>query len=72
MPGVREPRKLPVVLSPDEVARLLDAATTLKYKAALSVAYGTGLRASEVVSLKLTDINSEREVIRVDQSLPRT
>ncbi len=56
MTGVREPRKLPVVLSPDEVARLLDAATTLKYKAALSVAYGTGLRASEVVSLKISDI----------------
>jgi integrase len=70
MTGVREPRKLPVVLSLEEVARLLDAATSLKYKAALSVAYGTGLRASEVVSLKLTDINSEREVIRVDQSLP--
>ncbi len=56
MTGVREPHKLPVVLSPEEVARLLDAATSLKYKAALSVAYGTGLRASEVVSLKLTDI----------------
>ncbi len=54
MTTVREPRKLPVLLSPDEVARLLDAATSLKYKAALSVAYGTGLRASEVVSLKLT------------------
>ncbi len=61
MTGVREPRKLPVVLRPEEIARLLDAAQssspgTLKYKAALSVAYGTGLRASEVVSLKLTDI----------------
>ena len=43
-----EPRKLPVVLSPDEVARLLDAAPGLKYKAAFSVAYGAGLRASEV------------------------
>ncbi len=71
MTGVREPRKLPVVLSPGELARLLDAATSLKYKAALSVAYGTGLRASEVVSLKLTDINSEREVIRVDQGKGR-
>jgi len=71
MTGVREPHKLPVVLSPEEVARLLDAATSLKYKAALSVAYGTGLRASEVVSLKLTDINSEREVIRVEQGKGR-
>ena len=43
---VREPRKLPVVLSPEEVARLLDAAPGLKYKAALSVAYGAGLRVS--------------------------
>lgn len=43
MPFVREPRRLPVVLSPEEVARLLDAAPGLKYKAALSVAYGAGL-----------------------------
>ncbi len=52
MPFVREPRKLPVVLSPEEVARFLEAAPGLKYRAALSVAYGAGLRASEVVSLK--------------------
>ena len=49
---IREPRKLPVVLSVAEVARLLDAAPGLKYKAALSVAYGAGLRAAEVISLK--------------------
>jgi integrase len=42
---LHEPRKLPVVLSPEEIARLLDAAPGLKYKAALSVAYGAGLRA---------------------------
>jgi integrase/recombinase XerD len=52
MPFVWEPRRLPVVLSPEEVARLLDAAPGLKYKAALSVAYGAGLRASEAISLK--------------------
>jgi integrase len=67
MPLVREPRRLPVVLSPEEVARLLDAAPGLKYKAALSVAYGAGLRASEVISLKVSDIDSARMVIRVEQ-----
>ncbi|MFQ5467256.1 MAG: tyrosine-type recombinase/integrase [Kiloniellaceae bacterium] len=67
MTTVREPRKLPVILSPEEVARLLDAAPGLKYKAALSVTYGAGLRASEVVSLKVSDIDSERMVIRVEQ-----
>src|SRR5271165_3295963 len=64
---VHEPRKLPVVLSPEEVARLLDAAPGLKYKAALSVAYGAGLRACEVVSLKIADIDSKRMIIRVEQ-----
>jgi len=68
---IREPRKLPVVLSPEEVARLLDAAPGLKYKAALSVAYGAGLRAAEVVSLKVNDIDSERMVIRVEQGKGR-
>ena len=67
MPFVREPRRLPVVLSPQEVARLLDAAPGLKYKAALSIAYGAGLRASEVISLKIADIDSARMVIRVEQ-----
>jgi integrase/recombinase XerD len=71
MPFVREPRRLPVVLSPDEVARLLDAAPGLKYKAALSVAYGAGLRASEVISLKVSDIDSARMVIRIEQGKGR-
>ncbi len=71
MTTVREPRRLPVVLSPEEVRQLLDAAQSsspggLKYRAALSVAYGAGLRASEVVSLKLSDIDSEPMVIRVE------
>jgi integrase/recombinase XerD len=64
---IREPRKLPVVLSPEEVARLLNAAPGLKYKAALSVAYGAGLRAAEVVSLKVSDIDSRRMIVRVEQ-----
>jgi site-specific recombinase XerD len=71
LPFIREPRKLPVVLSPTEVARLLDAAPGLKYKAALSVAYGAGLRASEIVSLKVADIDSARMVIRVEQGKGR-
>ncbi len=71
MTTVREPRKLPVILSPEEVRQLLDAAPGLKYRAALSVAYGAGLRASEVVSLKLSDIDSERMVIRVEQGKGR-
>src|SRR5438445_7330518 len=68
---VREPRKLPVVMSPEEVARLLDAAPTLKYKAALSVAYGAGLRVSEVVALKVGDIDSKRMLIRIEQGKGR-
>ena len=71
LPFVREPRKLPVVLSPEEVARLLQAAPGLKYRAALSVAYGAGLRANEVVSLKVSDIDSTRMVIRVEQGKGR-
>lgn len=71
MTTVREPRRLSVILSPEEVARLLDAAPGLKAKAALSVAYGAGLRASEVVSLKVTDIDSSRQVIRVEQGKGR-
>jgi len=68
---IHEPRKLPVVLSPEEVARLLDAAPGLKYKAALSVAYGAGLRAAEVVSLKVGDIDSKLMLIRVEQGKGR-
>jgi site-specific recombinase XerD len=67
MTMVREPRRLPVILSPQEVARLLDAAPGLKYRAAFSLAYGAGLRASEVVSLKVSDIDSARKVIRIEQ-----
>ena len=71
MTTVRAPKRLPVVLSPGEVERLLNAAPGLKYRAALGLAYGTGLRASEVVSLKVTDIDSERVVIRVEQGKGR-
>jgi len=66
-----EPRKVPVALSPEEVPRLLEAAPSIKYKAALSVAYGAGLRVSEVVSLKVCDIDSERMMSRVEQGKGR-
>lgn len=64
---VHQPRKLPVILSIEEVTRLLQAAGSLKYQAALAIAYGAGLRASEVVHLTVTDIDSRRMVIRVEQ-----
>ena len=61
------PRNLPVVLSRDEVARLLNATTTVKYQAALSVAYGAGLRVAEVAALKVTDVDSDRMLLRVER-----
>jgi site-specific recombinase XerD len=64
---VSRPRNLPVVLSRDEVARLLNATTSLKHQAALSVAYGAGLRVGEVAMLKVRDIDSERMLIRVER-----
>ncbi len=69
--SVRQPQRLPVLLSPQEVARLLDHAPGLKARAALSLAYGAGLRASEVVFLKVTDIDSARHVIRIEQGKGR-
>jgi integrase/recombinase XerD len=68
---VYEPRKLPRVLSPEDVLKLLEAAPNPKYKAALSVAYGAGLRAMEVVALKVSDIDSQRMLIRVEQGKGR-
>src|SRR6201993_1483783 len=71
MTFIYEPRKVPIVLSLDEVKRFLEAAPGLKYKAALSVAYGAGLRVSEVAALKLCDIDSKRMLIRVEQGKGR-
>lgn len=70
---VREPRKLPVILSREEVARLIDCAPGpgLQYKAVLSVAYGAGLRVSEVAALKIGDIDSQRMLIRIEQGKGR-
>ena len=61
------PRTLPVILSRDEVGRLIAAAGHLKHQTALALAYGTGLRASEVVALKVGDIDSQRMTLRVEQ-----
>jgi site-specific recombinase XerD len=70
---VMHPRKMPAVSSPDEVARLLNATTSLKHHAALLVAYGAGLRVAEVSTLKVSDIpgsspgTSERMLLRVER-----
>ncbi|NCF83491.1 MAG: tyrosine-type recombinase/integrase [Proteobacteria bacterium] len=66
MSHVYQPRKLPLVLSLEEVTRLLQHAGSVKYQAALGVAYGAGLRASEVVHLTVNDIDSQRMVLRVE------
>src|SRR5580700_6678801 len=67
------PRKLPRVLAADQVARLIEAAPGpgLKYKAALSIAYGAGLRGGEVVMLRVGDIDSKRMLIRVEMGKGR-
>jgi integrase/recombinase XerD len=67
----RFPRKLPAVLSVEEVGQLLEAAPGPKYKAILATAYGAGLRVSEVASLKIDDIDSTRMLIRVEQGKGR-
>lgn len=64
---VAHPRTLPVVLSREEVARLLGATTCLKHQAALAIAYGAGLRVAEISALKVRDIDSERMLLRVER-----
>ena len=71
MQPVRVPRTLPVVLSREEAARLIAAAPNLKHQAAMSVAYGAGLRVSEIVALKVSDIDSQRMTLRVEQGKGR-
>jgi site-specific recombinase XerD len=71
MSRVRQPQKLPQVLSVGEVERLLAGASNPKHRAALAVAYGTGLRANEVVHLKIADIDSKRMIVRVVQGKGR-
>ena len=71
MSPVHVPHKLPVVLSCEEVARLIVAAPGLKYQTALSIAYGAGLRVSEIAALKVGDIDSLRMTLRVEQGKGR-
>jgi integrase/recombinase XerD len=68
---VREPRKIPVLLNPDEVARLIEAAPGPKYEAMFAAAYGAGLRVSEVAAMKVTDIDNQRMLIRIKQGKGR-
>jgi integrase/recombinase XerD len=63
----RLPRKLPVILSFAELQQVFDVIPNLKHRAALMTAYAAGLRVSEVVALKVADIDSQRMVIRVEQ-----
>src|SRR3972149_9586691 len=65
---VRQPQKLPVGLTPEEVARVIEVAPGPKYKAALGVAYGAGLRVSEVANLKGSDIDSEGMLVRRERA----
>ena len=67
MQSVRVPHKIPVILNKQEVSRLIACAGNLKHQTALAVAYGTGLRVSEVLALKVSDIDSQRMTLRVEQ-----
>jgi integrase/recombinase XerD len=68
---VRQPRKLPLVLSAEEVVCLIEAAPGPKYQAAFATAYGAGLRVAEVVALKVGDVDSTRMMLRVEQGKGR-
>jgi integrase/recombinase XerD len=71
MRPVRVAHTLPVILSREEVGRLIESARNLKHRTALSVAYGAGLRVSEVIALKVSDIDSTRMVLRIEQGKGR-
>jgi integrase/recombinase XerD len=68
---IREPQKLPLVMSVDEMKRLLAVASSLKTRVLLSLGYGCGLRASEIVRLKVKHIDSAQNIIRIEQSKGR-
>ena len=65
---LREPQKLPLVMSVDEIKRLLAVASSLKTRVLLSLGYGCGLRASEIVRLKVKHIDRAQNIIRIEQS----
>ena len=67
LPLLRTPKKLPVVLSPEEVARLIEAAPNLLYRTLLMLLYATGLRRTEAATLKVSDIDSSLMLIHVHQ-----
>jgi site-specific recombinase XerD len=69
--SIRGPQKIPSVMCPDEIERLLAKARTLRLRAMLSLAYGCGLRIGEVVRLRAGDIDSEQNIIRIVQSKGR-
>lgn len=71
IPYAREPRRLPVVLSADEVVRFLESVPSLKARAALTTAYAAGLRVSEVTALRVADIDSGRMMIRIEHGKER-
>ena len=66
IPLARQPQKLRQILTPEEVVRLIEAAPGHKYRCVFSIAYGAGLRSSEVISLKVSDIDSTRMVLRIE------
>ena len=68
---LREPEKIPQVMSPDEMRRLLAVASSLKVRVLLSLGYGCGLRAGEIVRLKVKHIDSAQKIIRIEQSKGR-
>ena len=68
---IREPQKIPLVMSPDETRRLLAVASSFKVRVLLSLGYGCGLRAGEVVRLKVKHIDKAQKIIRIEQSKGR-
>src|SRR5260370_37671101 len=71
IPGAKAETRLPVILSPEEVLRLLQAAPSFSHHVIFSMMYGTGVRVSEAVHLRAADIDSQRMMIRIEQGKGR-